>query len=123
MILIAPPLLRAYMAAKSYKAMVNLAVTQLKVMIMIDAAHPSTYSVYWNVPKLKNWPRPNVLVISLAIFAATLIGSGAAVASQFEKLPAPEQIATIPAGAEGMNAYPVIETADVWLAPQPETAR
>lgn len=84
---------------------------------MLDAAHPSTYSVYWTLPALKNCPRPNVLVISLIIFATTLTGSGIAVASQFEKLPSPEQIATVPAGAEGMNAYPVVETADVWLAP------
>lgn len=97
--------------------MVNLDRTQPKVTIMLDAAHPSTYSVYWNIPVLEKVPRPNVLVISLAIFATTLIGSGITVASQFGKLPAPEQIATIPAGAEGMNAYPVVETADIWLAP------
>ena len=45
-------------------------------------------------------------------------GSGVAVASQLEKLPTPDQIAVIPPGAEGMNVYPVVETADVWLAPQ-----
>lgn len=85
---------------------------------MLDATHPSTYSVYWTTPVLNKLPRPNVLVISLAIFVTTLIGSGVAVASQFEKLPTPDQIATIPPGAEGMNMYPVVETADVWLAPQ-----
>jgi hypothetical protein len=105
------------MAAKSYRRASILCWKQPKVMIMLDATHPSTYSVYWTMPALKNWPRPNVLVISLAIFAATLIGSGAAVASQFEKLPAPEHIAAIPPGAEGMNVYPVVETTDIWLAP------
>ncbi|HTM82120.1 hypothetical protein [Asticcacaulis sp.] len=84
---------------------------------MLDAAHPSTYSVYWNIPVLEKLPRPNVLIISLIIFATTLIGSSAAVASQLGKLPAPEQIATIPPGAEGMNTYPVVETSDIWLAP------
>ena len=65
----------------------------------------------------------NGLTVSLALFAATLIGSGVAVASQLEKLPSPEQINTVPAGAEGMNAYPVVKTADIWLAPQPGLLR
>ena len=84
---------------------------------MINTAHPSTYSIYWNRPALKKPARPNALVISLALFITTLIGSGIAVISQFDKLPPPEQVATTPAGAEDMNAYPVIETADIWLAP------
>lgn len=86
---------------------------------MINATHPSTYSIYWETPSNKKLPRPNVLVISLAVFVTTLIGSGVAIAGQLEKLPAPEQIATIPAGAEGMNTYPVVETADIWLATSP----
>jgi hypothetical protein len=102
---------------KSYKTVVNLGRVQPKVTLMTDATHPSAYSVYWTTPTLKKWPRPNGLVISLAIFALTVIGSATAIASQFDKLPTPEQIAVIPAGAEGMNAYPVVETADIWLAP------
>ena len=86
---------------------------------MINATHPSTYSIYWETPSKKKLQRPNALAISLAVFVTTLIGSGVAIAGQLEKLPAPEQIATIPAGAEGMNAYPVVETADIWLATSP----
>ena len=86
---------------------------------MINATHPSTYSIYWETPTQKKLARPNALVISLAVFVTALIGSGVAIAGQLEKLPAPEQIATIPAGAEGMNAYPVVETADIWLATAP----
>jgi hypothetical protein len=89
---------------------------------MLDATHPGTYSIYWNPPVIRKPARVlayvNALTVSLAIFATTLIGSGVAVASQLEKLPTPDEIAVIPPGAEGMNVYPVVETADVWLAPQ-----
>ena len=85
---------------------------------MLDATHPGTYSIYWNPPVICKPAFINALSVSLAIFAATLIDSGVAVASQLEKLPTPDEIAVIPPGAEGMNVYPVVETADVWLAPQ-----
>lgn len=85
---------------------------------MLDATHPGSYSIYWSPPVLRKPAFVNALTISLALFATTLIGSGVAVASQLEKLPTPDQIAVIPPGAEGMNVYPVVETADVWLAPQ-----
>ncbi len=85
---------------------------------MLDATHPGSYSIYWNPPAPRKPAFVNTLTVSLAIFATTLIGSGVAVASQLEKLPTPDQIAVIPPGAEGMNVYPVVETADVWLAPQ-----
>lgn len=84
---------------------------------MLDGTHPGTYSIYWNPPIIRKIPSLNVLTISLGIFAATLFGSGVAVASQFSHLPSPEDIAVIPPGAEGMNMYPVTETAEVWLAP------
>ena len=90
---------------------------------MLDATHPGSYSVYWNPPVIHKPAYINALTVSLGIFAASLLGCGMAVASQFDKLPTPEQIAVIPPGAEGMNAYPVVETADIWLAPSSETAR
>jgi hypothetical protein len=84
---------------------------------MLDATHPGTYSIYWNAQALSRLPRLNVLRISLAMLAVTAIGSGVSVASQFSHLPSPEEVAVIPPGAEGMNMYPVTETAEVWLAP------
>ncbi|MFT4077026.1 MAG: hypothetical protein QM647_15985 [Asticcacaulis sp.] len=89
---------------------------------MLDTTHPGTYSVYWNLPPLRKPSYINALTISLGLFAATLTGAGVAVASQFSHLPSPEDIAVIPPGAEGMNIYPVTETADVWLAPHSEAA-
>jgi hypothetical protein len=89
-------------------------------MIMTDATHPGAYSAYWNPPAIRKPSALNGLTVSLGILAVALTGSAIAVTSRFEKLPTPEQIAVIPPGAEGMNTYPVVETADIWLAPAAE---
>lgn len=88
---------------------------------MLDATHPGSYSVYWNLPNIRKPSYINTLTISLGLFAATLTGTGMAVAGQFSHLPSPEEIAVIPPGAEGMNIYPVTGTTDVWPAPHSET--
>jgi|GEM_PF-2407914 len=87
---------------------------------MTDATHPGAYSVYWNPPAIRKPSGLTGLKVSLGILAVALTGSVIAVTSRFDKLPTPEQIAVIPPGAEGMNTYPVVETADIWLAPAAE---
>lgn len=87
---------------------------------MIEATHPSTYSIYWNAPENETarsgFRRPNALMISLAAFALATVCSGVAVASQLSHLPDISALPVIPEHAEAMNPYPVVERSEIVLA-------
>lgn len=84
---------------------------------MSEATHPSTYSIYWNVPAATTkFRRPNALMISLAAFALATVCSGVAVASQLSHLPDVSALPVIPEHAEAMNPYPVVERSEIVLA-------
>ena len=85
-------------------------------LTMQDAAHPSTYSIYWNAAELPRLRRPNALVISLALFGLTLAASATAVAGGLAQLPEPNDVVIVRADANAVNLPPVTERGEILLA-------